>query len=68
MDSVVNSIGTAGIPVYWLVNLGDRQVEVFSGPGPGGYRSCMVFKRGQTVPVVIDGQACSSIAVDDILP
>jgi Uma2 family endonuclease len=60
--------GTAGIPVYWVVNLVDRQVEVYTGPGAGVYRSCAVFKPGQAVPVVIDGQPCSPIAVDDILP
>ena len=28
-----------GIPVYWIVNLVDRQVEVYSRPGKAGYRS-----------------------------
>jgi Uma2 family endonuclease len=60
--------GPAGLPVYWIVNLVDRQVEVYTDPGPGGYRSCTVFPPGQAVPVVIDGQQIGEIAVDDVLP
>ena len=60
--------GPAGIPVYWIVNLVDRQVEVYTGPGPGGYASRAVFTPGQAVPVVIGGQQLGAIAVDDILP
>jgi len=57
-----------GIPVYWIVNLVDRQVEVYTGPGPAGYATRQDFPPGQYVPVVIDGQQCAPIAVDDILP
>jgi Uma2 family endonuclease len=58
-----------GIPVYWIVNLVDRQVEVYTRPVKAGrYRSCSVFKPGQQVPVVIAGQPLPPIAVDDILP
>jgi len=57
-----------GIPVYWIVNLIDRQVEVYTDPGPAGYASRQDFPSGQRVPVVIDGQQVGQIAVDDILP
>ena len=57
-----------GIPVYWIVNLVDRQVEVYTDPGQGGYASRQDFKPGQQVPVVIAGQPLAPIAVDDILP
>jgi Uma2 family endonuclease len=60
--------GPAGIPVYWIVNLGDRQVEVYTDPAPAGYLSTAVFPEGQCVPVVIDGQQLGLIAVSDILP
>jgi Uma2 family endonuclease len=60
--------GKAGIPVYWIVNLVDRQVEVYTKPGPRGYRSTEIFKEGQSVPVVIGGQEVGRIAVEDILP
>jgi Uma2 family endonuclease len=60
--------GPAGIPVYWIVNLVDRQVEVYTDPGPDGYRSTEVFKEGRSVPVVIGGREVGRIAVKDILP
>ena len=60
--------GPAGIPVYWIVNLVDRQVEVYTNPSPAGYLSTEVFAEGQSVPVVIEGQPLGRIAVSDILP
>ena len=42
--------GPAGIPVYWIVNLVDRQVEVYTDPGPGGYGSTAIFREGQSSP------------------
>jgi Uma2 family endonuclease len=63
-----NLYGRSGIPIYWLVNLVDRQVEVYTDPGPAGYASRRDFASGQQVPVVIDGRQGGQIAVDDILP
>lgn len=60
--------GPARIPVYWIVNLVDRRVEVYTDPGPRGYRSTQVFKEGQSVPVVIGGREAGRIPVKDILP
>ena len=60
--------GGAGVPVYWIVNLVDRQVEVYTDPGIGGYATRTDFRPGQQVPVVIDGREVGQIAVDDILP
>jgi Uma2 family endonuclease len=58
-----------GIPVYWIINLVDRQVEVYTRPVKAGrYRSCKDYKPGQHVPVVIAGQPLPPIAVDDLLP
>jgi Uma2 family endonuclease len=56
------------IPVYWIVNLVDRQVEVYTDPGPTGYATRTDFASGQHVPVVIGGQQVGQIAVDDVLP
>jgi Uma2 family endonuclease len=57
-----------GIPVYWIVNLVDRQVEVYSDPAPEGYQSHTDFKSGQEFPVIIEGVELGRISVDDILP
>jgi Uma2 family endonuclease len=56
-----------GIAVYWIVNLVDRQVEVYTGPGSDGYSSRVDFTAGQHVPVVIDGVEVGRIAVSDML-
>jgi Uma2 family endonuclease len=56
------------IPVYWIVNLVDRQIEVYSRPSKNGYKSRKDFLPGQQVPVTIGGQSLPPIAVDDILP
>jgi Uma2 family endonuclease len=56
------------IPVYWIINLVDRQVEVYSRPGARGYRTSRIYKPGQHVPVVIAGHRLGRVAVADILP
>src|SRR5271157_1474464 len=58
----------AAIPIYWIVNLVDRQVEVYTGPGVDDYATRQDFLAGQQVPLVVDGQQLGQIAVDDILP
>jgi Uma2 family endonuclease len=62
-----NVYGRSAIPVYWIVNLVDRQVEVYTDPGPTGYASRSDFTSGQQVTVLIDGRQVGQIAVDDIL-
>jgi Uma2 family endonuclease len=57
-----------GIQVYWIVNLIDQQVELYSDPGPSGYRVRAIFKSGQRIPLKIDGVMVGEIAVDDMLP
>jgi len=57
-----------GIPVYWIVNLNDRQVEVYSLPAEDGYRSGEVFQPGDEIPVVIAGVEVGRIKVSEILP
>jgi Uma2 family endonuclease len=57
-----------GIPVFWIINLVHRQVEVYSGPGPDGYSPPTVYRPGQSVPVWIDGRQLGELAVNDILP
>jgi hypothetical protein len=59
---------TAVSPSGQIVNLVDRQVEVYTKPGPRGYRSTEVFKEWQSLPVVIGGREVGLIVVADILP
>jgi Uma2 family endonuclease len=64
----LSAYAKGGIPVYWIVNLVDRQVEVYVGPVAGSYPSPAIYVTGQQVPVTIGGQQLQPIAVDDILP
>jgi hypothetical protein len=52
----------------WIINLVERQVEVYADPSPAGYLATEIFPDGQSVPVVIDGQQLGRIDVSDILP
>jgi Uma2 family endonuclease len=56
------------IPVYWIVNALEQQVEVYSDPGPDGYATCEFVKPGETVRVVIDGKEVGQIAVNEFMP
>jgi Uma2 family endonuclease len=58
----------SGIPVYWIVNLPRRRIEVYTDPTLDGYRSRRDYHAGESIPIVIDGQELGRIAVDDILP
>jgi Uma2 family endonuclease len=60
--------GPAGIPVYWIINLPDRKVEVYTSPGPDGYAARTDYSPGMSVPLEIDGVIVGEIAVDDLLP
>jgi Uma2 family endonuclease len=61
-----------GIPVYWIVNLIDRQVGVYeqpSGTSPSPtYGSLRTYKPGDTVPIVLAEASVGGIPVVDLLP
>lgn len=60
----------AEVPVYWIVNLVDRQIEVYSVPDAATrqYRDSQILKSGDACPLVIGGNHVCDLAVDDILP
>ena len=60
----------AGIPVYWIVNLHNLQVEMYSeaDPAAAAYRNHFDYRPGDKVPVIIDGQLAGRVAVADLLP
>ncbi len=61
-----------GIPIYWIINLPARQVEVYGNPAGRGraavYRDVQTFGADADVPVVIGGQEVGRVAVRDLLP
>jgi Uma2 family endonuclease len=56
------------IPYYWIINLVDRQLEVYSNLSQGEYHSVQVFKSGDEVPVIIDGDEVGRLDVAAVLP
>ena len=60
--------GRAGIPVYWLVNLVNRQVEVYANPTGGAYPAPKILGETEFVDLIVGGQAVGQIAVADLLP
>jgi len=60
---------SAGIAQYWIVNLNDRCIEVYTQPSPepAGYQSKQVFEPGQAVAFDVDGQTLE-LDVNSILP
>jgi Uma2 family endonuclease len=57
-------------PVYWIVNLEERQIEVYSEPvkSKGEYRLSRIFKAGAAVPLIVDGREVAQIPVSDVVP
>jgi len=60
----------AGIPVYWIVDLRDGRVQVYTDPDQavGNYRSRVDYGPGEQAPISIEGQEVCRIAVADLLP
>lgn len=59
----------AGIPIYWILNLRDRQIEVYTQPATQpqtsdatpAYRQCTIFTEAQSVTVSLMGRELGSI-------
>jgi Uma2 family endonuclease len=62
----------AGIQIYWIVNLVDRRIEVYTQPsGPTAvpaYGTFQTYQTGDGVPLVLDGISIASVPAVDLLP
>lgn len=58
----------AGIPIYWIINLIEQQIEVYTDPSGSDYFQREDFGPDAEVPVVIGGQEIGRLAVREILP
>jgi Uma2 family endonuclease len=62
----------ARIPIYWIINLVNRQVEVYSrpsGPDPSpGYRRREDYLINDSVPLVLAEKEVVQVAVKSLLP
>ena len=62
----------AGLPTYWIVNLKERQIEVYTGPTGRTKRPTYTqrqdYRPEETIPVVIDNTEVGRIRVQEVLP
>jgi Uma2 family endonuclease len=58
----------AAFPVYWILDLGLRQLEVYRDPGPSGYSTEEVIAEEGLVALPIPGHVIGTIAVAELLP
>jgi Uma2 family endonuclease len=54
----------AGIPEYWIVNLKDGAIEVYTDPSEGAYKQTRKARRGETLPLPAE---LGTLEVSDIL-
>jgi Uma2 family endonuclease len=69
--AMLRAYARAGVPVYWIVNLVDRRVQVYTDPtGPADeptYGQRQEFAETDEVPVRLDGREVGRIAVRALL-
>ncbi|MGH9847274.1 MAG: Uma2 family endonuclease [Blastocatellia bacterium] len=62
----------AGIPIYWIINLPEKQIEIYSLPSSSteepDYQRRQDCHSTDEAPLVIDRQEIGRVAVLDILP
>ena len=56
---------TCAVPEYWIVNLPERCIEVYTEPSPGVYARVERYERGQSIRLVTFSDV--SFAVSDVL-
>jgi Uma2 family endonuclease len=68
----LQTYASAGVPVYWIVNLPNRRIEVYTEPNgaatPPHYHKSQFFCPGDEVPIVLDGVEVGRLNVSDVLP
>jgi Uma2 family endonuclease len=57
-----------GVSTYWIVNLVDGQIEVYTVPTPTGYRDRRVLTSGDEAALILGEAEVGRIAVSTILP
>ncbi len=60
--------GPGGIPVYWIVNVPTRRLEVYVSQEPGPYPPPIILGEKQTVDLTIAGQIVAQIPVSSLFP
>ncbi len=56
------------IPVYWIIDVRRRCVEVYDGLAGGQYASTRILEESEVIDLVIGGQLLGQISVANLLP
>ncbi len=56
----------AGIPIYWIINLVDRTIEIYTQPENEDYQQQITAV--EQVEVILEGQAIAQLSVSVLLP
>jgi Uma2 family endonuclease len=56
----------AGIPIYWIINLVDRSIEVYAQPENEDYQQQTTVT--EQIEVVLEGTAIAQISTSNLLP
>jgi Uma2 family endonuclease len=65
---LAETYGAGGISVYWIINIPDRQLEVFSSPVDGVYTVHQILLETESVDLIIEGRILGRISVAELLP
>ena len=66
--ALAKTYGEGGIPVYWIVNVVDRQLEVYAHPTDGVYPDPTILGETESVDLILADQVVAQIPVADLLP
>jgi len=65
------SYSAAGIPIYWIVNVVDQWIEIYTHPTGAGqdarYAQRHDYRPGDSIPLILDGVTVGQVAVRDLL-
>src|SRR6188768_2361630 len=56
---------SCGVPEYWVVNIPETCIEVYTEPSAGAYAKCERYERGQAIRLLAFPEV--SLAVSDVL-
>lgn len=64
----LRAYATGEIPIYWIVNLVDGRLEVYSQPDSGNYQNARFLDPTEVVAAAVDGRELGVVPVADLLP
>jgi Uma2 family endonuclease len=58
----------SGISIYWILNLEERQLEVYTNPVESEYQKCQIFTETESVGITLKGkEAIGFISIGSLL-